>query len=113
MVRQASITTGPLGRRRLMVATGASGAAAAFLAACGGGDSKKDAGGAVQEATVISSTPAAAQPGTPKPGGTMSLRMSGNAPLDPYANSTFLTQSLAGFVMSRLLRFKTDLDVAV
>ncbi len=93
---------------------GATGAAAAFAAACGGDSDSPDSGsGAVQEATVISSTRTAADQGQPKPGGTLSLRASGNAPLDPYANSTFLTKTLASFTYSRLLRFKTDADPAV
>jgi len=103
-----------LGRRWLLAAGGSAGLGAAFLAACGGDsdDAGDSPSGAVQEATVISSTQTAQQ-GAPKPGGALSLRASGNAPLDPYANSTFLTKTLAGFVYSRLERFKTDLDPAV
>jgi peptide/nickel transport system substrate-binding protein len=102
-----------VGRRRLMALTGTATAGAALLAACGGDSDSQNGGSTVQEATVVSSTRTAADQGAPKPGGTLNLRVSGNAPLDPYANSTFLTQTLSGFVSSRLLKFKTDLDPAV
>lgn len=108
----------PVGRRRLIALTGAAGAGAAFLAACGGSSKKDDTSSgsnAVKEATVISSTSVAgaAKLGTPKPGGNLNLAATGNAPLDPYANTTFLALTLEGFVGSRLLKFKTDTDPAV
>src|SRR5215203_7540404 len=70
-----------VGRRRLLAVTGAGGAAA-FVAACGGDKDSKDSGEAIREATVISSTAApSTQGGTPKPGGTLNLATTGNAPL--------------------------------
>ena len=101
-------------RRSLLTTAGAAGMNAALIAACGGNKQEGSGnGGAVQDATVISTTPVAGQQGTPKPGGTLSLRANGNAPLDPYANSTFLAQTLASYTMARLMRFKTDLDPAL
>ena len=97
-------------RRSLLTTAGAAGMNAALIAACGGNKQEGSGnGGTVQDATVISTTPVAGQQGTPKPGGTLSLRANGNAPLDPYANSTFLAQTLASYTMARLMRFKTDL----
>lgn len=108
-------------QRRQVLGTGLGAGAAAFLAACGG-DSKDDGSsgsgsggsGTIREATVISSTQVAgATQGTPKPGGTLSLAATGNPPLDPYANATFLALTLTSFVSGRLLKFKTDPDPAV
>lgn len=107
--------TTPIARRRLLAVGGASTAGAAFLAACSG-SSKNDTPGSssgVREATIIAGTAAAATQGTPKPGGTLNLATTGNAPLDPYANATFLALTLTGFMSGRLLKFKTDPDPAV
>jgi ABC-type transport system substrate-binding protein len=106
----------PVARRRFLAVAGTSGAGAAFLAACGGSsknDNQGSGNGAIREATVISSTAVAAATGTPKPGGTLNLAATGNAPLDPYANATFLALTLASFISGRLLKFKTDTDPAV
>ena len=60
-----------VGRRRLgrrtVLATGAAAGAAAFLAACGGDGGNNQGTGGAQ--TAVSGTAAAAQEGTPKPGG--------------------------------------------
>jgi peptide/nickel transport system substrate-binding protein len=77
--------------------------ASAWLIACGGGD---DDGGQ-SSSTGGAATQTAASAGQPKRGGTISLRITGTPPLDPFANSTFQAQRQAGFVYSRLLKFKT------
>lgn len=109
-----------LTRRRFAGLIGASGASAAFLAACGGdkknessGSSSSSGSGTVTSATVISSTAVAAPTGQPKPGGALSIATTGNAPLDLYANATFLALTQGAFTSSRLLKFKTDTDPAI
>ncbi|MGH2587386.1 MAG: ABC transporter substrate-binding protein [Dehalococcoidia bacterium] len=100
-----------LGRRRLLGGVAAGGAAAAFLAACGGDSSDSSDSGAVSEGTVAPSTRTAAT-GQPKMGGTLNIRQSANAPLDPHLNSTFTAQTLASYVYARLLKYKTAPDPA-
>jgi peptide/nickel transport system substrate-binding protein len=96
-----------VGRRQLLGGALAGGAAAAFLAACGGGKG----GGEAQEAVIPQSTRQATT-AQPKPGGTISVRQSANAPLDPHLNSTFTAQTLASYVYARLLKYKTAADPA-
>ncbi|MGE0540924.1 MAG: ABC transporter substrate-binding protein [Dehalococcoidia bacterium] len=78
--------------------------ASAWLVACGGDD---DDGGQTSSTGGAAATQAATAAGEPKRGGTISLRYSGTPPLDPFANTTFRAQTQAGFVYSRLLKFKT------
>lgn len=95
-----------LTRRRAL--GGALSSGAVLLAACGG---KRPQDDVVQQGTAV--PPAPAPTAAPKPGGILSLRVTGNPPLDPYTNSASLSQSLAGFTMARLLKFKTDPDPAI
>ena len=94
------------GRRRL-IGAGAAGAAA-ILVACGGQGKREEqgeSGGAGQ--TIATPT---AETGKPKPGGSLTTRINGNAPLDLVANSNFRSATLASYVYSRLLKVRTDND---
>ncbi len=93
-------------------------AATAFMLACGGGDSKDSGGsssgstggsGAAREVTIAPST-RVAETAQPKPGGYLNARQSANSPLDPHLNSTFTAQTLASYIYSRLLKYKTGPD---
>jgi peptide/nickel transport system substrate-binding protein len=80
------------------------GAAACLpLLACSGGPPAPDT-------NSVSQAPIDA--GEPRYGGTLSLRFFNNPPLDPIANVTFLAQWLAGYVYSRLLKFRVGPDPA-
>src|SRR5215213_10076572 len=91
--------------RRSVVRTGMVAGAAAFVAACGGSKSS-DEDGAGAEFTVAPST-RAAETGQPKPGGTASVRLAANPPLDPYTTSQYNAQVLSSYVLARLLKFKS------
>jgi peptide/nickel transport system substrate-binding protein len=95
-------------RRRLLAGAAAGGLSAAFLAACGGSKGSSGGGG-VQDATIAPST-RVAETSQPKPGGTINLRQSANAPLDPITNTTFTAQTLASYMYARLLKYKTGID---
>jgi len=103
-----------LERRRLLGVALAGGAGAAFLAACGGSkdDSASDSRAAPAQGLAVASSTRAAETAQPKPGGTLNLRQSANAPLDPHANATFTAQTFASYTMSRLLKLKTGPDPA-
>ena len=94
-------------RRRLLGVTGAGGAA--LLVACGG-DSKKEEEGAGSEGLAVATSTRVAETTQPKPGGVLNLRQSANAPLDPHANATFTAQTLASYMLARLLKLKTGPD---
>lgn len=106
---------GRLSRRRVLVVAAT---AAAFAAACGGDSSDSDAGsgGGTQggSGTITPSGPQAQQEGTPKPGGILRSRFTGNpAGLDPYTNTSFRVQEQSALSYSRLLKFKNDIDPTV
>jgi peptide/nickel transport system substrate-binding protein len=94
-----------LTRRRLLVVGGAG---AAFLAACGGG-AKENTAGQPGEFAIATST-RQAETSQPKPGGTLNVRLSGNAPLDPHTNTAAIAHVLAGHTYARLLKIKTAAD---
>jgi peptide/nickel transport system substrate-binding protein len=97
-------------RRRLLGTALAGSAGAAFLAACGGGSDDEEGGSSgVTEATIAQST-RVAETSQPKLGGTISTRQSANSPLDPHTNTTFTAQTLASYMYSRLLKYKTGID---
>ncbi|MGH2587767.1 MAG: ABC transporter substrate-binding protein [Dehalococcoidia bacterium] len=99
--------------RRRGIRLGALGVAgtSAWLVACGGGDSDTaEQGPSGAAGTAAPGTAAAAQPVR---GGTISYRIIGTPPLDPHTNTTFRAQTQAGFVYSRLLKFKTGADPSV
>jgi peptide/nickel transport system substrate-binding protein len=101
------VMAGRSGRRRLLRsgAVGLAGASAAWLLACGGG--KKEEARATVAPGVQPTTQAVTDEGTPKYGGTLTWSDVGDTPLDPYNNPTYRANTLAGFVYSRLLKFKT------
>jgi peptide/nickel transport system substrate-binding protein len=106
--------SGRLARRRLLGAALAGGAGAAVLAACGG-DKEEGAKGeatAAPQGLAVATSTRAAEAAQPKPGGTINLRQSGNAPLDPHANATFLAQTFASYTFARLLKLKNGADPA-
>jgi peptide/nickel transport system substrate-binding protein len=97
-----------LTRRRALALSGA----AAFLAACGGdSDESAPSGGgeaaAGAGAGAQASTPMAQAAEPPVVGGTFTWSDTGDAPLDPTNNTTYRAQTLAGYLYSRLLKFKT------
>jgi peptide/nickel transport system substrate-binding protein len=107
----ASWGTRGLGRRRLLGA-GLTAGAAAFVAACGGSSNNSTSSsnsGTPAGLTVATST-RVAETAQPKPGGSISLTLAANAPLDPYTNATYTTQTLASYLYSRLLKLKTGPD---
>lgn len=91
-----------LSRRRLLAAGGLLAIAQAAGPAC-------DYGGR-ERSSPLTSQPTAS--GVPKYGGTLSLRFVNNPPLDPITNLTYLAQWFAGYVYSRLLKFKVGTDPA-
>jgi peptide/nickel transport system substrate-binding protein len=96
-------------RRALGLGAGIAGASALAVACGKGGDNK------AAKAPTTPSVPAAAQQGNdgPKQGGTGHARFNGTPALDPIANTSFRSQMQAGFVYSRLLKFKTGSDPSV
>jgi ABC-type transport system substrate-binding protein len=86
--------------------------ASAWLIACGGSDDDDGAPAAAGTAGGAA-TQAAQATGQPKRGGTINYRIIGTPPLDPHTNTTFRAQTQAGFVYSRLLKFKTGADPSV
>ncbi len=98
----------PFSRRALMRAGAASAALAGLTAACGSSPKKP-------AATSNSAGPSGVAPsGNLKTGGTIrGAFVVPNAPLDPYENATYTTQWLAGYVYSRLLRYKASTDPSV
>ncbi len=98
-----------MGRRTLLGSALAGSAATAFILACGGG-SKSDSGSAGSVEVTVAPSNRQAETAQPKPGGTLNVRQAGNAPLDPHLNSTYIAQTLASYVYSRLLKYKTGPD---
>jgi peptide/nickel transport system substrate-binding protein len=97
--------------RRAGIRVAALGAAGAWLAACGGGSSK--GGGEQVQSGASATVPAqkvATAAGPARRGGTIAYRQVGTPPLDPFNNPTYRAQYQAGFVYSRLLKFKSGLD---
>jgi peptide/nickel transport system substrate-binding protein len=92
--------------RRGVLRAGAAGAGVAGLlaAGCGGGQPATNA----PSGSAAKSSPSA--PGNLKTGGTIQLYFSGPIGLDPYENSSFRAQDLAGMSYSRLFRFKAGTD---
>jgi ABC-type transport system substrate-binding protein len=103
---------GRLSRRRVI---GIAATAAVFAAACGGDSAENGAeSGRGTSGTITPSGPAAQQEGTPKPGGILRTRFTGNpSGLDPYANTSFRVQEQSALSYSRLFKFKNDTDPAV
>jgi peptide/nickel transport system substrate-binding protein len=95
-----------LSRRRMLVAGSAAGAgfAALALAACGSTPTTKSSGSA-----PAPSASSAAAGGTPKPGGTLTVFLPSNYPLDPQKVSAS-AQRVPGPAMSRVFMFKTSTD---
>jgi peptide/nickel transport system substrate-binding protein len=98
-------------RRALGAGLGVAGASALAMA-CGGtgSDTSKDVR---PEVTTVAQQQSSGGGDQPRQGGHMRLRLTGTPPLDPFANTTFRAQTMAGYTYSRLVRFKTGLDPAV
>jgi peptide/nickel transport system substrate-binding protein len=93
-----------LPRRRLLASGTVAGGSALLLAACGGGkDSPSTGASAPSGGNVI-----VAATGTPKPGGTINIAATDDAPnLDGHRSAAGQTATTIGPVYSRLLTFKT------
>src|SRR5579875_2995714 len=91
--------------RGAVLITGA--AAFGLLAGCSSGSNNKTAQNASAAATPVLAPPAA---GAFKTGGTIQAHITGSAPLDPVANTTYRSQWLAGFHYGRLFRFNSGPD---
>jgi peptide/nickel transport system substrate-binding protein len=91
--------------RRSALGLGAAAGGAAFLAACGG-SKDSDSGDPSAEFTVAPST-RQAEAGTPKPGGSVAVRLAANPPLDPHTTSQYNAQVLSSYALARLLKFKS------
>jgi len=89
-----------LSRRRLGGLTGSVAATSALLVACSSGARPSAGSGAAGQTAA----------GSPKPGGTYSVAIAANAPLDPQLISQQPTELVAGGVMSRPFRYKTGSD---
>jgi peptide/nickel transport system substrate-binding protein len=100
-------------RRALGVGAGITGAAAFALACGGGGGTKEAANTAPQPQASVAAGQSEPQQAGPKQGGQVRVRFTGTPPLDPFANTTFRAQTLAGYTYSRLLKFRTGEDPAV
>jgi ABC-type transport system substrate-binding protein len=89
---------------------GGAGLSAAFLAACGGDKNESSSSGSGSSGareTLITSTAEAATTKQPKPGGSLSFQLSSPPPtLDPYTQTSFVSNGLFGLSYSKLLRFK-------
>jgi peptide/nickel transport system substrate-binding protein len=97
----------PTASRRAILRSGATAAAALVTARCGGG---KPSGGS---SGAASSSTGSATAGNLKTGGTIQLYFSGPIGLDPYENSSFRAQDLAGMSYSRLFKFKAGTDANI
>jgi peptide/nickel transport system substrate-binding protein len=96
--------------RRSVFRAGAAGAGIAGLAAAGCGSTKKQAA----PSSTSSSSSSSGAASNLKTGGTIqSFYVVPNAPLDPYENATYTTQYLAGYVYSRLFRYKAGTDPSI
>ncbi|HET9321353.1 MAG TPA: ABC transporter substrate-binding protein, partial [Bryobacteraceae bacterium] len=83
------------------------GGAGVILAGCGGGKAPQSSGQANKPSA--SGAPSA----NLKTGGTIQLYFSGPIGLDPYENSSFRAQDLAGMSYSRLFKFNAGPDAKV
>jgi ABC-type transport system substrate-binding protein len=112
MTDPISLTRRRLSRRGTL-RIGAAGLAgtSAWLIACGGKDDDGDAPAGA--GTTGGAATQGAQAAQPKRGGTINYRIIGTPPLDPHTNTTFRAQTQAGFVYSRMLKFKTGADPSV
>ena len=105
-------TTGPRRRvsRRSTLRMGAAGVGltSLFVAACGGEGKKEETGDPSAKSELRTATAQAATTKQPKLGGSVSSQLPTAPPsLDPYTQTSFLTQWAAGFTYSKLLRFKS------
>jgi peptide/nickel transport system substrate-binding protein len=99
--------------RRHLLGGVALGGAAAWLAACGGeGGDEKEAANSLGQATAVSAS-RAPETGQPKAGGSFTTVLSDTPPLDPMAGNALQSHFLAGYVYSRLMKFKTGPDPSV
>src|SRR3712207_3758091 len=106
-----SVTAGQRRRvsRRTTLRSGATGLGLGglYLAACGGDDKQSDAGDTGAKSELRTATVQAATTKQPKPGGTVTTQLPTAPPsLDPYTQTSFIAQWVAGFTYSKLMRFK-------
>ena len=95
--------------RRAAVRAGAAGVGLAglYLAACGGDDTADTQGDGGARAELRTATVQAATTKQPKPGGAVTTQLPTAPPsLDPYTQTSFLAQWVAGFSYSKLMRFR-------
>jgi ABC-type transport system substrate-binding protein len=100
--------------RRTFVGGGAIAVAggAAFLAACGGDEDQAGDTGARSE--LVTATVQAATTKQPKPGGSVSAQLTAAPPtLDPYTQTSAITQWVAEFTFSKLVRFKAGVPEVI
>jgi peptide/nickel transport system substrate-binding protein len=96
---------GRVTRRRLLAGSALTGGSALVLAACGGGGAR-DSGSA--PAVPAGENRIVAASGTPRPGGTLTIATSDEAPnLDAHRSAAAQTATTVGPVYSRLVTFKT------
>lgn len=92
-------------RRRALAAGAAAAGGVAVAAACGSKKPGAASGGATSGVTGSRSSG-----GPPQAGGSFNWYEIGNPTLNPHTNARYWTMRSVGGVMSRLLRFKADVD---